>query len=242
MVLEKRQKLTEKALELGNANLNSVIECISDPYWIDVFNNLTINRYTRGVYISNDCVYCTIRGKEFTIPLAGQPVDELSSILIKTFQDRLGVFSAADKKEREREMSISIKNDRSEQHADIKWKSVRTIEAKTEYLRNYVNALAIQYSLTRSQKSNVFNKLYFYLIDSSSRIFKASNIIFVDGAIDVIENMTYDNKRKIFIFKTEEGEAIRNVYINKMLKAKQVQEEADKDPVCTLVKGFYKSL
>lgn len=222
---KKRNNLTERAQKEGNEYLNLVINNLTDRFWIDALNKLTVNHFQRGVYIRDNCIYCTIRGKEFAYNMLNKPVELLCSEIIELFQEKLDMYSSADNEILQNEYIKSVMDNSSINtiSADSLWSKIRVKDIKTELIMKYCITMSEMYNLTREEMMCMYRKLILYILDSTHKLIDPDDIIIGENVIDEIKGVNFDTVNRQIVVDID--------YANVLELCIKKNEKSNKKPV-----------
>ena len=174
--------------------LKSSSEYIDDIYWKSIFNDISVGKCPKCIYINGHTILSTNKKKQFSfvIPTEIKNLQEFA----KEFKDFLinntNLLSKSDNEKRKEILNKSIDLQNIKKWSDIKKKNI-----KTQLLINYVLDCKIKYKL----KNNVSKSLYNSINDAlyNNKTHSSGDIILKNNKIHNIIDIEYNKSTKKFV-------------------------------------------
>ncbi len=188
-------------------------ESINDEYWKTLFNDMSIGKCPKCIYISNNNILSTNKRKQFSFSIPKLEESELGTFDIFKFIDDLKISLSSNTS-----LLSNIDNDKrkemlSQKTNEIKniesWNAVKKKNIKEQLFINYVFKMKKEYGLDWNSTK------YLYQLINNAFLMKTHTSVDVeyqDGEILEIEDIEYDDDLNIFINRREydEDEIIEN--------------------------------
>lgn len=122
---------------------------LSDPFWVFLFEDMAYGKCPYGVVIQDECMYCILRGREFTYSLQqSKSPEEICNDLCHILSTKLNILSQQDHFRFRDECQVHTKNYMEGIHS---WNDIRK--------KNLKDVLLEKYSLTQKAKYDYTNRL-----------------------------------------------------------------------------------
>lgn len=166
----------------------------TDDFWKGLFEELSVGKYPKCVYISNNTLYSTNKRKQFTyllIPDDKTP-QEIAEELYTLLVNNTNLCSNLDNNNRKAQIQsekISLK--------DItKWSAIKKKNIKEQLIVNYVLKMRKVYQLTWTATRHLFNLIHSGFIYHTQL---STDVEFADGEIKSIDGIVYNEHTKYFM-------------------------------------------
>lgn len=174
------------------------LEFIQDPFWYDVFENLSLGKCPSCIYISKNAIFSSNKKKSFlySIPLSSEDpkfvFEEIKEILINNTPLCSNIDTQNQKKERLKEVN-----------EEESWMKIRKKNEKELHIIKYVLREKTKYGLDWNKSKGLYSiiKLAFIYKTHTSK-----DIVFEKNKIKNIKGIEYDENLGEFV----------NKYINKI--------------------------
>lgn len=139
---------------------------LSDPFWVYLFEDMAYGKCPYGVIIQDKCVYCILRGREFTYALEDdKSAEDLSRELCQILSNKLQILSQQDHFRFRNECQLHTKQ---YMESIQTWNDIRKKNLKDILLEKYSLAQKAKYRysnhLTRTLFAIIFIGLQFKTI------------------------------------------------------------------------------
>jgi hypothetical protein len=145
---------------------------------------------SRTLYVRNTA---SGKNKSEPIDIPEDPV-EMYRVLLRTFREKLGIFSSLDLQVRKEEQILLLSHRRSE--VECEWKKLRPRSLKDLMIINYVSKIKEEKNLTEKEARELL-----FMIQLSFQLKKIGpeDVVYSNRAIHKIQGLEYDSKRGWYI-------------------------------------------
>lgn len=161
---------------------------LSDPFWKQIFDDLSRGKTPRGVMINETYIYCSYKDKDFSFQYKGKNESQIYENIHRLFTTRLNIYSQRDQYQRILDLE-TVRNE-IESNKREKWSSIRKKDIKNTLLLNYVIRMKSEHNLNTIEAKKLLSAIRIGII---TKVIISKNIIMKDGEIDYIENLTVEN-------------------------------------------------
>lgn len=169
------------------------LQYIQDPFWYDVFENLSIGKCPSCIYISKNAIFLSNKKKNFLYSIPGDSEDpkavfnEIKELLINNTPLCSNIDTQNQKKERVKE---AVEED--------SWFKIRKKNEKELHIIKYVLREKTKYNLDWNKARSLYSliKLAFIYKTQTSK-----DIVFEKNKIKSIRGIEYDEQTGMFVNK-----------------------------------------
>jgi hypothetical protein len=176
--------------------LKSSSEYVEDVYWKNIFNDISIGKCPKCIYINGNNILSTNKKKQFSflIPNEADVIDlsEFANEFKNFLINNTNLLSKNDNDKRKEILNKSIDLQNIKKWSDIKKKNI-----KTQLLINFVLDCKNKYKLKNSSAKNLYNLINDALYNNKTH--DSSDIILKNNKINNINDIKYDKIIKKFI-------------------------------------------
>jgi hypothetical protein len=162
---------------------------VSDPFWKQLFNDMSRGKCPKGVIIFNNTVSSTYKRNGFSYCFTDKEPQIITEELINILKTTGCIYSEKDLKEENVETSSVIYKN---------WKQIKCKKTKNMLIYNWVIKMSKKYNLNIYQSNNFYKLIISCLNDIKTH--NSDDIILDDeGEIKEILDIKYCSKNKYFI-------------------------------------------
>lgn len=183
------------------------LEYINDPFWKDVFENLSMGKYPNCIYISKNNIYGTNKKKPFIYNIPSENCDpkliyeELKNILMTN----TSLCSNQDTK--------TSKQKQKEKKQDTTWSGIKKKNEKDVYLVNYVLKQKEIHNLDWIKTRELYSLIKSSYITTKDIIFNNNQIQSIKGIVYNPETGTFTNNTNMKTDSTADEENSNKKYL-----------------------------
>lgn len=161
-----------------------------DPYWKDLFDDLSYNKFPSGFRYdpTNNCVIIKLGTKREMITVPSTPI-ELFQVLIKIFKEKLGKRSTRDLQIQKEE--ITTMKSKIAINLNCEWKKIKPKHAKQQILMDYITRLKVEHQMSATDAKKL---LAMVQLGFQFHAIKPDDVIYENGVIKDIKGIKYDKK------------------------------------------------
>ena len=185
------------------------LECcqfIDDPYWIQIFEDLSYGKCPYGCYFSKMFLCCSFKGKEFSYKIV---VDKDPKILYEEIYhllfNKLGIFSENQRKSKMKNLEFN-----DFEWKDKKWNNIKKKTIKDFIIDNFIIQMKKKYELSDFQsnklKKVILSGILLKTITPKEIIYENGSIIEIKGINFSHKNFTFDSEITNFKFTQEKSQ------------------------------------
>jgi len=174
--------------------LKSSSEYIEDIYWKSIFNDISIGKCPKCIYINGQNILSTNKKKQFSfvIPTEVKDLQTFANEFKNFLITNTNLLSKNDNEKRKEILNKSIDLQNMKKWSDIKKKNI-----KTQLLINYVLDCKIKYKLKNNATKDLYNAINDALYNNKTHT--SNDIILKHNKIHNITDIEYNKSIKKFI-------------------------------------------
>lgn len=169
----------------------SCCQFAKDPYWKNVFEDLSYGKCPYGTYISKDFFCCSYKDKQFSYKIDKKDSFKIFTDIYNLLSKKMGILSNIElikKRENFHKKEELIKESRNE------WSKIKKKNIKDVLIERYVVDMKNKHSLTTKQAKYL---LSFINTSSVFKLIKTSDIKYYDNKIHSIKGIEFSDKNII---------------------------------------------
>lgn len=184
---------TKNAPVIKNPIFAECAKLTSDPFWISLFNQGSLNKFPRG-FMFSEMQLMYKRGTRTTrIEISESPVEAMSAIMA-FLGTTAGIMSESDQQRAKKFLDaqnsniLSIKN--------CSWSQIKKDKVKEMLISTFVREVAQMFTLNSTEKKQLETTIHigFFL-----GYFQTKHVIFTRGRIVAIDGLNFDTATRSFI-------------------------------------------
>jgi len=167
---------------------------VSDPFWKNLFDDMSRGKCPKSIVIFNNSVSSTYRRGGFTYNFQDKTSEEIARDLVDILKSTGCIYSVSDMKNEQQEI-----NDTNKTNCQIiytSWKQIKTKKVKQQYIHDYVLKQTIKYKLSDSASKNLIQLINLAINDYKTH--RSDDIILKNNEIVEIEDIEYNDDTKYF--------------------------------------------
>jgi len=169
-------------------------EYVSDPFWKNLFDDMSRGKCPKSVVIFNNTVSSIYRRGGFTYNFQDKTSEEIARDLVEILKSTGCIYSVSDMKNEQQEI-----NDTNKTNCQIiytSWKQIKTKKVKQQYIHDYVLKQTVKYKLSDSASKHLIQLINSALNDYKTH--RSDDIVLKNNEIVKIEDIEYDEDTKYF--------------------------------------------
>jgi hypothetical protein len=171
-------------------------ELEKDEFWRDLLNKFSKNNFLKDFKYINNVLYYKPNTKKNRDELLIDKEDCFTSLeKFKDFMRNKGYISPSERLE----LNKIIENNIEEILVIETWKDI--LRNKDYHVKNYIIDLKEKYNLSRKERDNLESTV---MIGIASEFFNEDNIVIKEEKIFNIENLLWDEEKRLFSIKTSD--------------------------------------
>lgn len=185
---------------------NDCIRYTSDEFWKNLFEDLSIGKCPKCIYISNDTIYSSNKRKGFSyiIPQQGsRSAKEVFTELRELLISNTSICSSID-------VSIKNKEIRKQKEDEITnkttWSEIRKKNMREIFIIKFVVRMKKKYKLDWDQARNLYNIVQLGFLYKTQQ---SKDVVFKNKQIESINGIEYDSSTSKFVNKFIDNELPR---------------------------------
>ena len=171
------------------------LECCKfcpDPFWVNIFEELSYGKTPYGVYISKKYLCCNYKNKEFSYKIENDnDPKKVFEDVYELLSKRLGLLSTQEKLKKRLDFN-NIEDSLKESKQN--WNSIKKKNVKDLMIEKFVIKMKYKHSLTFKQARYLLSLIIITLI---FKIITQKDIIYNNVVIDRIEGIEFQKKKII---------------------------------------------
>lgn len=173
----------------------SCVSLTTDPYWKEVFGNLSVGRFPPELRYdpNHHNIILRVEKKPEVIAIPDHSVTETFKILMMVLKSRVGMKSTRDLKLQKEEMT-DLATTRSST-LDCGWKKLHPRSIKEHLIMKYLTKLEKKYSLTPAEKKNLVSLVQ---LGIQFRSIPPDNIVYERRKVRDIKGLEFDEHNRTF--------------------------------------------
>lgn len=232
-----KKKPTDKII---NPIFLSCSERLEDPYWKDIFENASRNKFPRGFMYKNSLLTHKkgTRIQRIEIP---DSVSEALSLCLSFFKQAAGLMSEMDREKMQREISQELLDKYALEK--ISWKDIKKEKVRNLLINEYIRDVAIKLNLNHEgfvELSTLIHKGFlFKRFIKNDVIFEQGKVIGINGLIIDYEKASYHIDSSI---QPKKSRSNRSAVTAPTIDLTETDTEVETKSNLCLMKVWYKYL
>jgi hypothetical protein len=167
-------------------------EFIDDPFWENIFYNLSFGKTPYGTYISKDFLCCNYKSKEFSYKIEIKEPSKIYNEIYNLLTNKLGLYSCKEITKKRTEFFEYEDNINESKY--LSWCNIKKKNVKDMLIEKFVIEMKDEYMLSYKQARYVLSIIYIALI---FKVITTKDINYNDGKIISICGLEFSHKKVI---------------------------------------------
>ena len=213
----KKNKKDKKSIQIFKNGKNTILypifsECkryTTDDFWKNLFDDLSIGKCPKSIYISNDIIYSSNKKKGFSyiIPTDNtktpkEVFTELRELLINNTSICSSLDVSKKKEEIRKKQEEEILDDISD---ETTWSEIRKKNTREIFIIKFVIRMKKKYKLDWCSARHLYSLIQLGFIYKTQT---SKDVNFENKRIENIDGIVYDEEQKIFVNEFEKEELL----------------------------------
>lgn len=173
------------------------LECSSlckDEFWISIYNDLSLGKTPRGLYLKNGALHSTNKRKGFSYTFTKKTAEEIMTELHVLITEKTNIYSDKDMKKKKKDME-KVKNKIKQMRDVDKFSMIRKKKTREMLLDAFVIKMKYKYKLQWDIVRSLREKIKLGFLEKK---LVSADVIYKEGEIKKIRGLIYDEETQQF--------------------------------------------